>query len=223
MDMNIKKSAVAAITTLSLLSFTVGGSVFAAEGTFKDLGNISGKEKIIALKNQGLIKGVSDTQFLPQNKVTNAQGVQFISGGLQLSLAAFLFIKAPVASETFPKVKDNAWYAEAFINAHYNEVDIPKDIDPTKPMTKELFTALLVQGMEKVGGLPMIKMVPAKITDESKLDPSYQGSIQRSLIYNITALDASGNFNPKTQITRAEAAIMVYNALEYLKAHPVQD
>jgi hypothetical protein len=50
------------------------------------------------------------------------------------------------------------------------------------------------------------------------LEPFYQGSIQRSLVYKINALDANGKFNPKSEITRAEAAVMVYNALEYLNA-----
>ncbi|MBE0344443.1 S-layer homology domain-containing protein, partial [Paenibacillus sp. 28ISP30-2] len=76
-----------------------------------------------------------------------------------------------------------------------------------------------IQGMEKAGSLPMIKIAPATIADDSKLEPSYQGSIQRSLVYKVNNLDASGKFNPKSEITRAEAAIMLYNALEYLNAH----
>lgn len=218
--MNIKKSAVTAMTTAALLSFSLGGQIFAADSSFQDIGSISGKDKINSLKEQGLVKGISDTKFLPGAKVTAAQGIQFISGGLQLSLAAIDFNKAPLASDTFTKVKDNAWYAEAFINAHYNGIEIPKDVDPSKPITKELFTNLLVQGMEKVGNLPMIKLVPADIADEDALEPSYQGSIQRSLLYKINTLDASGKFNPKSQITRAEAAVMLYNALEYLKNAP---
>jgi hypothetical protein len=214
----MKKRAFAVITTVSLLSFSLGSPLFAAGGTFKDIDNVTGKDKINSLKSKGLIKGLSDTQFLPGSIVTNAQAVQFISGGLQLSLAAIDFNKAPVASAIFSKVKDNAWYAEAFINAHYNGVEIPADIDPSKPVSKELFTSLLIQGMEKAGNLPMINIVPAKIADEEQLNPSYQGSIQRSLKYNINALDAKGNFNPKSEITRAEAAVMLYNALEYLNS-----
>lgn len=212
----MKKPAFAVITTVSLLSFSLVSPLFAAGGTFKDIDNVTGKDKINSLKSKGLIKGLSDTRFLPGSIVTNAQAVQFISGGMQLSLAAIDFNKAPVASAIFSKVKDNAWYAEAFINAYYNGVEIPADIDPSKPVTKELFTSLLIQGMEKAGNLPMINIVPAKIADEEQMKPSYQGSIQRSLKYNVNALDAKGNFNPKSEITRAEAAVMLYNALEYL-------
>ncbi|MEC0168522.1 S-layer homology domain-containing protein [Paenibacillus graminis] len=216
--MNFKKSAFAAITSVSLLTFSLAGPIFAADSSFKDINNVTGKDKINSLKEQGLIKGISDTQFLPGSKVTTAQGVQFIAGGLQLSLAAIDFNKAPLASGTFSKVKDNAWYAEAFVNAHYNGIEIAADIDPSKPMTKELFTNLLVQGIEKVGNLPMINIVPADIADAGALEPSFQGSIQRSLKYNINALDANGKFNPKKEITRAEAAVMLYNALDYLKS-----
>ncbi|SET34138.1 S-layer homology domain-containing protein [Paenibacillus sp. NFR01] len=215
--MNIKKSAFAVITSVSLLTFSLGGTVFAATGSFKDIDNVSGKEKINSLKQQGLIKGISDTQFLPASTVTTAQAVQFISGGLQLSLAAIDFNKAPVASNLFSKVKDNAWYTEAFINAYYNGVNIDADIDPAQPITKELFTNLLVQGVEHVGNLPMINIVPADIADESEFDPSYQGSIQRALKYKIVSLDANGKFHPKSKLTRAEAAVMLYNALDYLK------
>ncbi|OMD60949.1 S-layer homology domain-containing protein [Paenibacillus odorifer] len=215
--MNMKKSTLAAITTVAIFSFSLGGQMFAAGNTFKDIDNINGKEKIISLKNQGLIKGVSESQFFPGSKVTTAQGIQFISGGLQLSLAAIDFNKAPVASGLFTKVKDKAWYAEAFINAYYNQVKLPKDIDPSLIMTKEQFTNYLVQAIEGVGNLPMINIVPVDIADEASLTPAYQGSIQRSLKYKINTLDANGKFNPKSELTRAEAAIMLYNALEFLK------
>lgn len=217
--MSMRKSAFAAITTVAILSFSFGSQLSAADSQFKDLNNVSGKEKIISLKDQGLLKGVSDTQFLPSSKVTAAQGIQLISGGLQLSLAAIDFNKAPQASGLFTHVKDTAWYAEAFINAHYNGVDIPKDIDPAKALTKEEFTHMLIQGMEKAGALPMIKIAPANIADDSELEPSYQGSIQRSLVYKVNTLDANEKFHPKSEITRAEAAVMLYNALEYLNAH----
>jgi hypothetical protein len=217
-QMNILKNTIAAFTAATLLSFSLGGQIFAAGSSFKDIDNVTGKDKINSLKQQGLIKGISDTQFLPASTVTTAQGVQFISGGLKLSLAAIDFNKAPLASAVFSKVKDNAWYAEAFVNAHYNNVDIPADIDPAGLITKELFTSMLIQAVEKVGNLPMINIVPADIADADALEPSYQGSIQRSLKYNINTLDADGKFNPKSKLTRAEAAIMLYNALEYLNS-----
>ncbi|NJJ38884.1 S-layer homology domain-containing protein [Paenibacillus apii] len=217
--MTFTKKALAAVSISALMMLLAGSAVFAAGSGFTDLGSVQGKEKIESLKDRGLIKGVDGSQFMPGSSLNAAQGIQFIAGGLQLSLAAIDFIKAPVASDIFTKVKDDAWYAEAFINAHYNGVEVPADIDPKEPMTKQQFTALLVQGLEKAGNLPMIKLAPAKIADEDQIDPSYQGGIQRSLAYKITALDKDGKFHPESKLTRAEAAVMLYNALEYLKAH----
>lgn len=93
--MLMRKYTIAAITAATLLSFSLSGQMFAAGSSFKDIGSISGKDKIDTLKEQGRIKGISDTQFLPGAIVSAAQGVQFISGGLQLSLAAIDFNKAP--------------------------------------------------------------------------------------------------------------------------------
>ncbi|MGG4219568.1 S-layer homology domain-containing protein [Paenibacillus jamilae] len=218
--MSMRKNAIAALATVALLSFSSEGHLFAADSQFKDLNHVNGKEKITSLKDRGFIKGASDTQFLPSSKVSAAQGIQLISGGFQLSLAAIDLNKAPQASGLFTQVKDTAWYAEAFINAYYNGIDIPKDINPAKALTKEEFTYMLIQGMEKAGALPMIKIAPANIADDSELEPAYQGSIQRSLVYKVNVLDGSEKFHPKSEITRAEAAVMLYNALEYLNAHP---
>ena len=64
----------------------------------------------------------------------------------------------------------------------------------------------------------MINIKPVDITDEQELTPEYQGAVQRSLVLKINTLDADGNFNPKETITRAEAAVMMYNAIEYMES-----
>lgn len=78
----------------------------------------------------------------------------------------------------------------------------------------------LSQSMQKYGNLPMIKLNPAEIADGDQVTAEYQGAIQRALVYEVIKLDAEGKLNPKGKITRAEVAEKIYNALEYLKAHP---
>jgi hypothetical protein len=46
------------------------------------------------------------------------------------------------------------------------------------------------------------------------------GAIQRALAYKVASLDADGNFNPKSELSRADAAAEVYHALQYIEAHP---
>lgn len=202
--------------TASVLTLSLGGQAFAASGDFTDISKVPGHEKIESLHDRGFINGVTATEFKPDQTINAAQGVQLIVNSFQLSLAAFTFIKAPEAKDSYDSVKDNVWYSDAFIIAKLNEVDIPKNIDPAAKMTKEEFTTFVMQAMEKAGNLPMINIKPADITDDSKITPSYQGAIQRSLALDINTLDSKGNFNPKSPVTRAEAAIIVYNALEYM-------
>ncbi|HEY2493057.1 MAG TPA: S-layer homology domain-containing protein [Paenibacillus sp.] len=210
------KTLVTSVTVASILSLSFGGPLFAAMKDFADIDKTAGKEKIIALHDQGIINGITATEFRPDLTLNNAQGIQLITKGLQLNLAAIDFVKIPEASDLFSNIKDNAWFAEAFINAFYNDIDIPKNIDPSKPMTKEQFTYFLIRGVERIGNLPKINIVPAKIADEKDITASYQGAIQRSLTWKINTLTNEDKFKPTNEISRAEAAVMLYNAIEFL-------
>ncbi|MNW11148.1 hypothetical protein D3C71_2085250 [compost metagenome] len=66
----------------------------------------------------------------------------------------------------------------------------------------------------------MIKIIPVDIADHAEFTDGSDGSIQRALALKIASLDSAGKFHPAAEITRAEAAEMIYNALEYIAAHP---
>lgn len=215
MKMKRKLVLLSAAAALSLFS---GAALQAAGSSFTDLGNIEGKEKIEALKEQGFIKGVSSDKFLPDQEMTAAQGFQLISNAMELSLAATDFPKGPHAEGTFEHVKDGQWYTDAFLATYYNGVEVPVDIEPGQDLTREEFTFYLMQAMEKKGQLPMINIVPKEISDETDINPLYQGAIQRSLALDINTLNGEGGFAPKQPITRAEAAVMTYNAVSFLQS-----
>ncbi|OWA33417.1 amylopullulanase [Saccharibacillus sp. O16] len=217
--MNMNRKSISSVLAVSVLSLSLGSQLFAAGAGFGDLQGVKDAGKIDALKSEGLLKGVSATTFHPNSVLTNAQGIQLIAGGLQLSLAAITFEagKVPTAHDLFPAIDNKAWYAEAFVNASFNGVDIPKSIDPTAKMTKEAYVSSLMQALEKTGNLPMIKVAPQPLPDEDQITPEYQGAIQRALSRGLVSLDEGGKFNPKSEITRAEAAVMLYDGIEYLK------
>lgn len=70
--------------------------------------------------------------------------------------------------------------------------------------------------MENHGDLPKIKIVPVEFQDDDQLNVTYQGTVQRALVLGIAKLDESNSFHPQDQITRAEAVVLTYNAVEYL-------
>jgi hypothetical protein len=106
--------------------------------------------------------------------------------GLDLNIDYMRFAKQPAASDIYSNIPNNAWYANAFIIAHYNGLKISKDINPNSTITREQFGDLLVRALEKKG---------------------------------IAELDSNGKFDPKTELTRGEAASWVYNGVRVLADH----
>ncbi|MGF7047376.1 hypothetical protein J2T13_001881 [Paenibacillus sp. DS2015] len=210
-----------AIATILALSLT--GQSSAASGHFTDLDHIQGKDQIETLYNNGFVRGMNDHEFQPNATLTSAQGIQMIVNSFQLSLAAIDFSVVPQATDLFTKVQDNAWYTDAFIIAYHNGVDLSADIDPAHKLTREEFTSYVIHGLEKESNLPLIRINPVDITDKADLDIRYSGTIQIAVALGIADLDEQGNFHPTTEISRADAAIITYNALEYLNAHPGQN
>ncbi|OMF96991.1 S-layer homology domain-containing protein [Paenibacillus sp. FSL R7-0337] len=210
----ITLSAAAALA----LSFT--GQQFASAAAFKDIHNVQDKDKIIALQNSGLIKGISADLFGPNLSITAAQGVQMIVGALDLNLDTIRFVKEPHATDYFKNASDSAWYAQALIIAGVHGLDLPADLKPGEKLTREEFTYQLIDAMENTNRLPMIKPVVTEYADQDQVKVEYSGALQHALNYGVLKLDGSGKLNPKQEITRAEAAVAISNALSYLKAHP---
>lgn len=206
MKLKIKMMTLAAVLILSMT-----GQSFAAASPFTDINDTISKDKIVALYEDGVIKGIGDGVFNPDGTLTAAQGVQLIVNAFDISLAAISFIKAPQATDWFKKANDNAWYADALIRAGANNIGLPADLDPNAKWTKEDFTYYLIMAMEAHYNMPMINMMYIETADEADMTIEYQGAIQRSMKYNITSLDQDKNFYPKKQLTRAEAAEMIYN------------
>ena len=203
------KTKMIAFTTVMVVSMT--GQCFALSNPFTDISGIQSKDKIVELYDKGVIKGNGDGTFNPSGIITAAQGVQMIVDAFDISLASISFIKAPLASDFFKNASNSAWYADAFIKAGANSIGLPADLDPNAQWTKEQFTYYLITAMEAHYNMPMINMMYIETADEADLTIEYQGAIQRSMKYNITALDQDKKFHPKKQLTRAEAAEMIYN------------
>jgi hypothetical protein len=206
MKLKIKMITLAAVLILSMT-----GQSFAAASPFTDITDTTSKAKIVELYEDGVIKGIGNGLFNPDGTLTAAQGVQIIVNAFDISLAAFLFIKAPQATDWFKNANDNAWYADAFVRAGANNIGLPADLDPNAKWTKEDFTYYLVMAMESRYQMPVTDLMYIEAVDEADMTIAYTGVIQKSMKYGITALDQDKKFYPKKQLTRAEAAEMIHS------------
>lgn len=214
------KKKMLGLSAAVVLSLSFAGQSFAASTTFTDLDKVAAKDKIISLQAGGFVSGVSSDLFLPAATLTASQGIQMIVKAFDLNIDTLRFVKMPLATDYYKNAKNDAWYADTLIIAANSGFDLPADLDPSKKWTKEEFAHQLMLAMEGHFPLPMINVKTVDIKDQDDFTVEYNGPIQRSIVLGITSLDAEGNFHPKAEITRAESAEMIYNAIEYVKAHP---
>ena len=209
-----KNKKTATVALAALLASSVAGQAFAA-ASFTDLQGVKNSTIITKLQEQGVISGVKDGLFAPAAQVTAADGLTMIVNALRDKLSLDN-VRLAGPNAFFPNVSDTSWYAYSFSVANYQNFGVPADINPTKPLTKEQFIFFLDNAIEATGDYPMVKIFYS-INDAAAINASYQGAIQRSLLRQVSELDASGNFNPKTPVTRAEAAAFVHNAMTYVE------
>lgn len=203
------------ISLLIMLCVILTSSVLA----FQDIDNNPDKAKIQSLQDQGIINGFN-SKFNAEAQLTYAEGFQLIVKALDLNIDHMRFIKMPLASDYYTHVSDNAWYANAFLMAQFH-LEPPADVRPNDVMTREVFAHYLFKGMMTKGEFAFIKIYML-IGDEALVTPEYMDAIQNLLISNVVQLDADSNFKPNVAITRGDAAVMIYNGLQFLKnAEPI--
>lgn len=207
------KKFVTILTSAALVFTLSASSVFA----FSDLDSTE-KEPILQLKERGIVNGIDSGHFAPRGKINMAQSISLIVKGFNLNIDNIRFIKEPKASDYFTNVPDDAWYADAFIIAKMNGLDIPNNIDPNAVITREQYVNLLITAMETQGQFPLIKMF-ISFTDNDQINPSYQGAMQRLYLYKIAKLGEDGKVNPKQEMSRGEAAVLLYNAIQYVEKY----
>lgn len=217
-EVNIMKKMTNIVLLASLLVFSIGSSAFA----FSDLKGSPDEAAIQSLQEKGIVEGMDGDRFAPNTSMTAAQGVQLIVKALDLDLGKIRFIRAPKASDSFSKAKDDVWYSESFIIAAMNGLPIGRDIDPQQTLTREQFAEWLHAAVEKTGPYPVVNMF-VNIADQAEVTPGSMNAIQVLLLTKIAKLDDASKFNPKKPVTRAEAAVMAYNAMEFVARHSKEE
>lgn len=184
---------------------------------FQDAPEGAAGQKLMSLKERGIIHG-DGTAFHGEQAMKNSEAVQMLVNGMDLSLAAFLFMKEPLASDSFDHVPDDAWYSQTFVIAAVNGLELPRDIDPNAEISREAFAHHLLKAMLLKGDYPFTKRLFI-FEDEAEVDPDYMHSIQLLMNAGILQVDGDSKFHPKEAITRIDAAILLYDTLEFMKQY----
>ncbi|MFC4602046.1 S-layer homology domain-containing protein [Cohnella hongkongensis] len=194
MRTRIRKSVIL-LALIAVFSLTVGGSAFAGSGSAKSADK----------------KGI-----------TVASAVSAIVQGLDLNIDHIRFIKEPKASDYYTKVKDTAPYANDFIIAHYNGLDLPQDVNPSAKVNREQFAKWLYGALSQKGDYAWIEIF-ILISDADHISKDNMESIQRLLIAKIFTLDGKQRFNPKNGVTQAQADLLINRTVRFIgEVPPIQ-
>ncbi|MDR9854640.1 S-layer homology domain-containing protein [Paenibacillus sp. VCA1] len=201
-------------TAAALIAFSCLAAASSAYA-FSDIKDPKQEKIAASLQSQGIIHGVSADRFAPAQPLTAAQGVQLLVKAMKLQAK----VDGPPPPANVPA---KAWFAQAAAIAADNGISVSNIRDWNMNLTRERFAGMLTQAVKATGEYPTTEMYML-VKDEDETAPEYRAGLQFLLLTGITELDAQNRFHPKQNITRMEAAEMIYNALQFIQSHKSQD
>jgi hypothetical protein len=180
---------------------------------FNDLGSVPwARDAIENLAGLGIIKGVSDTLFKPNNTITKAEFTVIV-------VRAFGFETVPVGS--LADVKPNKWYYKDVMVAENLGIisgDGKNRFYPEVPITREEIAVILYKSLVASG--KNFKMhdntVLEKFRDRDNISPDAVSSMAALAGEGIIEGLSGNTIGPKYTATRAQAAVFLYRLLNSL-------
>lgn len=192
-----------------------GGSSFSAapvteeeqKQMFSDVKNHWAKADIEKMAAEGIVSGFSDGTFKPEGKITRAEFAKIICKVLSLSEAS---------GDKFTDVGEKTWFAP-FVYAATEHGLINGVADnlfaPDENITREDATVILYRLLAKEG-----VMFDAKASfADSEFISDYARDAVAYLAADGIIKGANGAFNPKNNLTRAEAVTLISRISAYIK------
>lgn len=176
-------------------------------GTFTDIANVDwAKESIEALAAKGVINGKGDGKFAPDDSVTREEFVKIIIGAFDLL--------NDDAKADFGDVDASRW-SYAFI-ATANELGIVTgdgaSFNPTGAMSRQDMAVVIYRTAEKLG-LELLGNVE-DFADSAEFADYAKDAIKALTASGVVNGMGDGTFSPKTTVTRAQAAKVIYGLMK---------
>ena len=180
---------------------------------FADVDNHWSKSYVELAAAKGLAEGMGNGKFDPDKTVTRAEFtamlVRALGRGAYTGSAA-----------RYDDVKPDAWYYSAVTHAkELGLLDFARGtlFAPEKPISREEMASMLAAAIsiEK----PPVPEVPARLDtyrDMDKMDTAYREDIRLMAGLNIMTGTAVDTFGPKSETTRAQAAVVLIRMLRTL-------
>lgn len=177
---------------------------------FADIQGHWAENEITAMANKGIVSGVSDNLFEPDRNITRAEFTKLLSTAFGLTADGSI-------DKTFTDVSDDSWYHDyvmaAYINGvadGYGDMFMP-DADITREQSAVMITRMYKKYFEELAG------GDAEVfSDYDEISswalPDIEVALNEGLIYGVSDTELA----PQKSLSRAEAVVMLYRALNKL-------
>ncbi|KFM92910.1 fibronectin type III domain-containing protein [Paenibacillus macerans] len=172
---------------------------------FSDIDRSFAKNEILALYDQGIVKGVADTKFEPDREVTRVEFASMMVRALELQAAS----DVPL---TFEDIQRTAWYAPELGAAVLNGVArgfSDKEFRPYDPINREQAAKMIANAAYK-GMLPAAGI---RFKDADMIAFWAKPEVAALTSEQVINGYPDETFKPKRKLTRAECAALIYRTL----------
>ncbi|MCC3379198.1 fibronectin type III domain-containing protein [Paenibacillus farraposensis] len=172
---------------------------------FEDIDRIFNKDKINELADKGIIKGTSNKLFEPSRPVTRVEFTSMLVRALNLPSEPDMLL-------SFEDINPTAWYIDPLKTAIKDQV--------ARGFSSTVFAPDRVINREQAAKMTnnVVKSAPQQevnvYSDTSSIVAWARDDVLGLTEHNLVQGYPDGSFRPKQDITRAEAAEIIFNMLE---------
>ncbi len=183
---------------------------------FSDLDNHWAQKAINELVAKGVVAGVTESEFKPDDCVTRAQFTAMLARALEIDTrqgATIVFKDVPVSAWYHDTV--NATVMAGLASGYSNGLFGPDDLITREQMTAIVSRALLIKKPVVKPNLEESTAILKTFTDSGNISAWARTDVALAVLQGIVS-EKSDRFLPRNNATRAEAAVMISHLLASL-------
>ncbi|NQX60677.1 S-layer homology domain-containing protein [Paenibacillus qinlingensis] len=189
--------------------------IIAANPSFSDITNHANKAAIASLASRGIINGLTDNEFAPDQTMTRAEFATIVTKSLGLPIQE---------RATFNDVTASDWYADYVGTAYYYGIvsgTSETTFTPNNTITRQeaavmITNAAKLSGMDTALSPAETRDMLAQFGDYTQTSEWSRNALAFSYREHLLSQDML-NIEPSTSVTRAEIAEMLYRLLTAAK------
>lgn len=161
--------------------------------------------EVLEMTNEGIIKGMTPTTFVPAGAVTRAEYVTL--------LYRLDGEKESKANSLFTDVKESNWFYDQIVWAAENGIVngvTPTEFKPNDKITREQIVTILFRYASYANLNTAVSEELSEFVDASKVSSYALDAMKWAVASGIIKGDNKSNINPMGNATRAEAAAMIF-------------